>query len=349
MRRYKAGMVYIRTSLLPQEVCARLREVTFPDEAFQVVSRRYRYQGVVSEEGFSLLEPAWDRQEFLFPKEKASCAVKGEIRAVQDGSLIAMSQWSGGAFYIFLAVMAAMFILFWLSGLAELRVLAVLMTTMGLFIASIPWRDQVDSADSICVLVDGERLRNERVARAICAAAGQPWPFPARSVRKHLDRAPFRIRTALSPQEVCTRIAGKLSAEQRAFSPPEAWYCGSVSPQGFRLHENPRLPSANLRALTGRVLPCEGGALIEIDRLKHRLLGFFIGAFAFIGALACICAVVADFAVALLFLIPALALPIALLLEMRHGWEKPFAARLCALVEGEFLLRAAKPGKEEKA
>ena len=52
---------------------------------------------------------------------------------------------------------------------------------------------------------------------------------------------------------------------------------------------------------------------------------------------------------ALLFLIPALALPIALLLEMRHGWEKPFAARLCALVEGEFLLRAAKPGKEEKA
>ena len=153
----------------------------------------------------------------------------------------------------------------------------------------------------------------------------------------------YRIRTSLLPQEVCARIEAVTDTTTAFFFSPHYQFRGRVSEDGFRLVRQRSFMSRERAVFRGRIYPRNGGALIVLARAWWSL-AFCAFCLTFFAAVALTCGWP--------FVLPALlgAVAACLLVMVYTGQQRQaFVDWLCALVEGEFLLRAAKPGKEEKA
>lgn len=153
MRRYKAGMVYIRTSLSPQEVCTRIEAVTDTTTAF-FFSPHYEFRGRVSEDGFRLVQ-----QHGFMSRERAVC--RGRIYPRNGGALIVLARaWWSLAFCAFcLAFFAAVALLcgwpFILSALlCAVAACLLVMVYVG--------QQRQAFVDRLCVLVDGRLLKRQK-------------------------------------------------------------------------------------------------------------------------------------------------------------------------------------------
>ena len=331
MRLSGVSPAYFRTPLPPQEVRARLAEATAAEGVVRVLPRRFRYQGQVSETGFFLFEAIWDETELR--RMRGVYAIEGLICAAQEGSLVCVRASNGFSPYVILSMMAWVFAFISMFGSKVASVICTLFMFLGLFIAMLTCQKRRQFVEDLCALLDGERLRGGKALRT-AAEQMRPLAFKRRQARR--ARAPWHIHTPLTPQEACARLAAKLSADERAFVPPEAWYCGSISPQDFRLRENVSIPGAGWGVYTGKMLPCEGGAQIEVSPPRHRLMGCLTATFVTIYLTLSIYALTID-ARALFIFVPAVVIAVFWLPGIRLRCPTPFVRRLCALLDGELL------------
>ena len=148
----------------------------------------------------------------------------------------------------------------------------------------------------------------------------------------------YRIRTSLSPQEVCTRIEAVTDTTTAFFFSPHYEFRGRVSEDGFRLVQQHGFMSRERAVCRGRIYPRNGGALIVLARAWWSL-AFCAFCLTFFAAVALTCGWP--------FVLPALlgAVAACLLVMVYTGQQRQaFVDWLCALVDGRLLDRQKQRG-----